>query len=77
MSEITVPNDLWDDDSEGVIATWLYEHGANVEEGTIIAEVMNEKISFDILAPASGTLEIGVEAEGVVKQGQVIGRIAA
>lgn len=75
MSEVTVPSDLWDDDSEGVISTWLYDSGAAVEEGAIIAEVMNEKISFDILAPASGLLEISVETEGVVRQGQTIGRI--
>lgn len=75
MSEVTVPSDLWDDDSEGVISTWLYDSGAVVEEGAVIAEVMNEKISFDILAPASGLLEISVETEGVVRQGQTIGRI--
>lgn len=77
MSDVIVPAGLWDDDSEGVISTWLYDNGAEIEEGAIIAEVMNEKISFDILAPASGQLEISVETEGVVKQGQIIGRILA
>ncbi|OGS51704.1 MAG: biotin attachment protein [Erythrobacter sp. RIFCSPHIGHO2_12_FULL_63_10] len=75
MSEIIVPTDLWDDDSLGVISTWLFEDGDAVSQGDIVAEVMNEKISFDIAAPASGTLAIDVPTESEVSQGDAIGRI--
>lgn len=76
MSDITIPQDLWEDDSPGVIASWLYASGDTVSQGEVIAEVMNEKVSFEIEAPASGTLEIAAEAESEVTLGQVIGRIA-
>ena len=75
MSDVTVPQGLWDDDSPGVISTWLFEDGDTVTQGDVLAEVMNEKISFDIAAPASGLLTITCAAETEVSQGQVIGQI--
>lgn len=77
MSAITVPTDLWDDDSPGVITTWLFEDGDQVTEGAIVAEVMNEKVTFDIAAPAAGTLVIEAAAESEVLQGGTIGKVEA
>ena len=31
MSDITIPEDCWDDDSEGAISTWFFEDGDKVE----------------------------------------------
>jgi len=76
MTSVLVPTDLWDDDSLGVISTWLFEDGDHVNEGDVVAEIMNEKISFDVPAPATGILEISAEAESEVTQGQEIGEIA-
>ena len=75
MTAITVPTDLWDDGSAGVISTWLFDDGDAVSAGDIVAEVMNEKISFDVPAPASGTLKIAKAAEEEVSQGEMIGQI--
>jgi len=75
MAEVIVGKDLWDDDSPGVISAWLYEDGEAVSQGSVIAEVMNEKISFEIMAPAGGVLIIDAPAETEIELGQKIGSI--
>jgi pyruvate dehydrogenase E2 component (dihydrolipoyllysine-residue acetyltransferase) len=42
--------------AEGVLARWLVEPGAHVEAGELVAEITTEKASYDLEAPASGTL---------------------
>lgn len=74
---IRVPDDLWDDDSAGVISTWLFDDGDEVSAGDVVAEVMNEKMSFEILAPASGRLSIFTPAESEIRLGQEIGSLEA
>ncbi|MEM6681235.1 MAG: biotin/lipoyl-containing protein [Pseudomonadota bacterium] len=76
MTEIILNADLWDDDSMGVVASWLYASGDKVTQGEVIAEVMNEKVSFEIEAPATGILHITVEVEAEVSLGSSIGLIA-
>lgn len=75
MNPILVPADLWDDESPGVISSWLFDSGDQVAKGAVIAEVMNEKISFEILAPCSGKLVIETEAETEIELGQRLGHI--
>lgn len=75
MSDIMVPPDLWDDGNEAAISAWLYADGAAVAEGAVVAEIMVEKTSYELLSPASGKLAILVEAEVPVAKGQVVGRI--
>ena len=75
MTEVIIPQDMWDEDLEGVIVTWIYKTGATVTEGDVLCEVMVEKSQSDLLAPASGVLTIVEEAEAIVKRGQVIARI--
>jgi pyruvate/2-oxoglutarate dehydrogenase complex dihydrolipoamide acyltransferase (E2) component len=75
MTEVTIPLDLWDDDSEGAISAWLYTDGDAVEAGVVVAEVMNEKVSSEVLAPASGRLRILVAAEEPVRRGQIVARV--
>lgn len=75
-TDIIVPNDLWEEDSEAVITNWLASDGAIVEQGALIAEIMVEKVQHELLAPASGTLSIAREADEVVVKGDVIGTIA-
>jgi len=77
MTDITVPEDLWDTDDEGVIFAWVYADGALVEQGKLIAELTVEKAQLELNAPASGRLHILVPAETVVRKGTVIGRIEA
>lgn len=76
MIEVTVPEGLWSGDAEsGSIVGWLYQDGAEVREGEVIAELMVEKVTFEIEAPASGTLRIAVEPEVPVGIGAVLATI--
>jgi pyruvate/2-oxoglutarate dehydrogenase complex dihydrolipoamide acyltransferase (E2) component len=75
MTDITVPEDLWDTDDEGVIFSWVYADGALVEQGRLVAELTVEKAQLELTAPASGRLRILAQAETVVRKGAVIGRI--
>jgi len=76
MTEVTVPTGLWDTGDEAAISAWLYADGDAVAAGAVIAEIMVEKSSFELVAPASGTLAILVAAEIPVVQGQTVARIA-
>ncbi|WP_448582597.1 lipoyl domain-containing protein [Thermaurantiacus sp.] len=70
---VIIPNDLWDeDDKTGSIVVWLYKDGAQVKEGDLIAEVLVEKVTLELVAPASGTLRIRVEPEVVVNKGDEV-----
>lgn len=51
---ISVPDDLWEGDNEGVITAWLVDDGSRVSQGDLIAEVMVEKAQYEIEAPAAG-----------------------
>ena len=75
MTDIIIPLDLWDDDREGVVLTWMYADGATVNAGAPLLEVTVEKAQMDIVAPASGRLWIQAVPDTIVRRGQVIGRI--
>lgn len=74
--DIIIPKDLWDEDLETVITTWLISDGANVEKDALIAEIMTAKVQYEIRAPASGTISIKEQADSVVPKGAVIGTIS-
>jgi pyruvate/2-oxoglutarate dehydrogenase complex dihydrolipoamide acyltransferase (E2) component len=74
--DVTIPADLWADDEESVISTWLYADGDTVQAGAIIAEMMVGKATFELFAPASGALQVLIAPEVVVAKGQTVGRIA-
>ncbi|MFC7051013.1 lipoyl domain-containing protein [Emcibacter nanhaiensis] len=76
MSEIKIDEDLWDEDTEGVITAWLFDDGDSVSAGDVVAEVMVEKIQHEVEAPAGGTLSIKVAAEEAVNKGDVIGELS-
>jgi pyruvate/2-oxoglutarate dehydrogenase complex dihydrolipoamide acyltransferase (E2) component len=75
MTDVTVPADLWNTDDQGVIVTWLYATGADVEEGQLIAELAVEKAQLELTAPATGRLTVLEPADTIVSKGQVIARI--
>lgn len=75
-ADIVIPSDLWEEDEECVITSWLVDDGASVEEGALIAEIMTAKVQYEIHAPASGTVSIKEEADAVVAKGAVIGTVA-
>ena len=74
-TEIKIPGDLWEEDEEAVITSWLVSDGATVETGALIAEIMTAKVQYEIEAPASGTINILSEVDDVVAKGAVIGSI--
>jgi len=75
-TDIIIPTDLWEEDEDAVITTWLVSDGASVEEGALIAEIMTAKVQYEINAPAAGTVNIKEEADAVVPKGGVIGTIS-
>lgn len=75
MVAVTIPTDLWEEDTEAVITTWLVGDGGAVNEGQLIAEIMVEKVQHEVRAPASGTIKITQPAEAVVAKGAEIGTI--
>jgi len=75
VTDICVPLDLWEDDSEGVLATWFFADGERVSAGDIVAEVMVDKASFEITAPEDGTLTPLVGVDDPVQLGGRIARV--
>lgn len=75
-AEIAIPADLWEEDIEAVITNWLTVDGAVVKEGDLIAEIMVEKVQYEIRAPAGGTVTISRKADEIVSKGSVIGTIS-
>lgn len=75
MADVVIPHDMWDDDSEGSISSWFFADGDQVEEGDLLAEVMNEKVANELIAPAAGLLEILIAAEEPIAKGQLVARI--
>lgn len=74
-TDIIIAHDLWPEEGEAVITAWLASNNATVEKNALIAEVMVEKVQYEIFAPASGTLSISREADEIVSKGDVIGAI--
>lgn len=73
--DVRIPDDLGPEGQESSISAWFFADGDRVEEGDLIAEVMFEKSTNELLAPASGTLQILVAAEEPVGNGLIVARI--
>jgi pyruvate/2-oxoglutarate dehydrogenase complex dihydrolipoamide acyltransferase (E2) component len=52
------------DVEEAVVANWFTREGGTVTEGETVCEIQVEKVSVDVPAPATGTLERVLVAEG-------------
>jgi len=73
VTNIVIPSDLWEEDLQAVITTWLVDDGATVGKGDLIAEIMTAKVQNEIHAPAAGKVHIVQKADAVVSKGDVIG----
>jgi pyruvate/2-oxoglutarate dehydrogenase complex dihydrolipoamide acyltransferase (E2) component len=62
-------------DAEGVLATWFVGDGDPVAQGQLIGEVMVEKVSGDVHAPATGRVRLLVAEDQTARQGEAIARI--
>lgn len=74
MTDIVIADNLWDE-GEAAISAWLYADGDRVAAGTIVAELMVEKSTMEVIAPAAGRLRILVAAEEPVAKGQIVARL--
>lgn len=74
-ADIIIPLDLWEGDAQGIISAWLYGDGEAVPAEAVVAEVMVEKVSHDLVAPLAGTLQILVPEEEPFDRGAVVGRV--
>lgn len=74
---VVIPENLWEPHGgeEAVLIAWLAQDGASVEAGEVIAEIMVEKVTIDIEAPASGRLAIVTPVDTPVHLGDVLATI--
>jgi pyruvate dehydrogenase E2 component (dihydrolipoamide acetyltransferase) len=67
---------LSEENEEGIVVAWFKRQGAPVTAGENLLEVQLAKVSYDVPAPVSGTLqEILAPRDAVIKQGQVLALI--
>ena len=62
-------------EAEGVLATWFVSDGDQVASGQLLGEVMVEKVSGDVVAPAAGRVRLLVMEDQTTRQGAVIARV--
>lgn len=76
MVDVVIAPDMWEGDEKGFISTWFFRDGECVAEGAVLADVMSEKVTFELRAPAAGMLSVLVAAEEPIAKGQVVARIS-
>ena len=79
MTAIHLQDDAWEDIEEGTEALldeWHVKEGDVVEAGQLVASVMVIKTSFDVLAPAPGTIgKLLVAAQDNFTRGQALAEL--
>jgi len=75
---ISVAPELWATSilPEGILERWIVAEGKPVDAGDPVAVVRIECALHDIMAPASGQLQINCQANAVVQPGSVIGYVS-
>ena len=61
--------------AEGVVATWFVSDGDQVASGQLLGEVMVDKVSAEVVAPAAGQIRLLVAEEQIARQGDVIAHV--
>lgn len=75
-TDVVVPHDLWEEEDEAVITSWLVSEGSSVSEGDMLAELMVAKIQYELNSPAAGVVSILKEIDDVVAKGDLVATIA-
>ncbi len=75
MSTPLLVPQLGNEIKEAEIAEWLADDGASVEEGDLIVLISTTKASFELEAPASGTLSVALEEGEIVEVGATLATI--
>lgn len=72
---IEFPHMSKDESVQGVLATWFVKSGEQVKAKQVVAEVMVDKVSFDVESPIDGIATLLVQEGASVPQGAPIARI--
>ena len=76
LVEVILPSLGEDGPDQAKISFWFHEVGEEVKEGEDLVEVLTDKASFTVPAPASGRLVEANAGEGeTVRVGQRLGAI--
>ncbi|MCL6563019.1 MAG: 2-oxo acid dehydrogenase subunit E2 [Firmicutes bacterium] len=62
-------------DAEAVLTHWMYNDGATVRAGAVIAEAMTDKVTVEVEAPIEGVLRQLVPENGVFRPGEPVAEI--
>ena len=80
MIEITLPDEAWEgveEEAEALLEQWLVTEGAQIQAGQPVAIVVVLKTSYEVTAPADGTLaKILVAEEDTFARGRVLGQVS-
>ena len=74
MKQVEVPQ-VGESVSSGILAAWLKEEGAMVQEGEEIFELETDKATLPVPSPFSGKLHIKAQVDEEVEIGQVVAEI--
>jgi pyruvate/2-oxoglutarate dehydrogenase complex dihydrolipoamide acyltransferase (E2) component len=72
MIELRVPLGLLGTSESGSIILWLYKDGDFVKQGDVVAELLVEKTTIEIESPKNGILNIKMETEVPVSEGDLL-----
>ena len=72
MIELRVPLGLLGTSESGSIILWLYKDGDLVKQGDVVAELLVEKTTIEIESPKNGVLNIKMETEVPVSEGDLL-----
>ena len=72
MIELRVPLGLLGNSESGSIILWLYKDGDLVKQGDVVAELLVEKTTIEIESPKNGILNIKMETEIPVSEGDLL-----
>ena len=76
--EVRLPDLGEDAGSSAKVTFWYFSAGDKVEEGQDLVEMMTDKATFNVPAPASGRLtEVRVAEDETAEVGDVLGVIEA
>ena len=64
-----------DPTAEGVLATWFVSDGDQVTAGQLLGEVMVDKVTGEVVAPAAGHVHLLVAEEQTSRQGDIIAHV--
>jgi len=73
---ITTTPIAWNGDGPAIVSQWFFENGDTVIEGDVVCELMQEKATIEVDAPAGGRLAIAAPVDAEVHPGMSIGSIS-